>query len=608
MEPSPFDIILKDEDGLEQFSELTHGSIKQLLLLIDSLRKSQNHHETCVNNEELFQKNINLSAQIHELQGELSVLNDTKNALTQEISNLTNLNEDLRSLNERLNVRLSNSKTDGNCKCPCKCGARNQNINGEEVKDVVEVTEELKQIIKERDMFKKGFEDDFLSKFKTGYEDLTSEERLLQSKVFKNILYQARALKKRLDRYRDTNDDLYKYKEDYDDKISRETYKIRKREEEKREDLLKQIHELNKKINSIESEKNGLASKLENLQSASKDTANQAHYLNLIETLEKECTARKSSNEELRRLNNELSYRLESANKKITDSLETLKNIEGEDRKAKEIHMLKAQIDELKKEIKIEQSTNENLIKELDVTGTAYEESLKKNKTLAQQINEQEQNYIQLMNERVKESGWKALHDKEKQAYEIKIQSLEELINQLNSVVKEKENQYNELKTMIDSLESAMRKSEHKLREFQEKHEESIKRYQEIEELNKELKQNLDKGSKHCEKIAKDIFELKIKLQKSEEKYIEQEEMHKKEINTDNLRSTDEILNTDLARYRKMIRCSQCSERIREVVITKCFHTFCKKCIDDNLALRKRKCPSCLTKFGDMDVKKIWWN
>ena len=44
-------------------------------------------------------------------------------------------------------------------------------------------------------------------------------------------------------------------------------------------------------------------------------------------------------------------------------------------------------------------------LNEIDVTGNAYEETMKKNKSLAAQLVEQEQNCIQLMNERLKENS-----------------------------------------------------------------------------------------------------------------------------------------------------------------------------------------------------------
>ena len=64
----------------------------------------------------------------------------------------------------------------------------------------------------------------------------------------------------------------------------------------------------------------------------------------------------------------------------------------------------------------------------------------------------------------------------------------------------------------------------------------------------------------------------------------------------------DEMLKLTL----KMLKCSVCRDRFKEVTITRCYHLFCKECIDTNLANRHRKCPACGEKFGADDVQKIY--
>lgn len=56
-----------------------------------------------------------------------------------------------------------------------------------------------------------------------------------------------------------------------------------------------------------------------------------------------------------------------------------------------------------------------------------------------------------------------------------------------------------------------------------------------------------------------------------------------------------------------MLRCSVCHDRFKEVAITRCFHLFCKQCIDMNLSSRHRKCPACGEKFGQDDVKAVYF-
>jgi E3 ubiquitin-protein ligase BRE1 len=69
---------------------------------------------------------------------------------------------------------------------------------------------------------------------------------------------------------------------------------------------------------------------------------------------------------------------------------------------------------------------------------------------------------------------------------------------------------------------------------------------------------------------------------------------------------TDEE-NTMLDITLNMLRCSVCKDRFKEVAITRCFHLFCKECIDENLRNRSRKCPACGEKFGQDDVKQVYF-
>ena len=56
-----------------------------------------------------------------------------------------------------------------------------------------------------------------------------------------------------------------------------------------------------------------------------------------------------------------------------------------------------------------------------------------------------------------------------------------------------------------------------------------------------------------------------------------------------------------------MLRCSVCRDRFKEVAITRCFHLFCRQCIDLNLSSRHRKCPACGERFGQDDVKTVYF-
>lgn len=67
-----------------------------------------------------------------------------------------------------------------------------------------------------------------------------------------------------------------------------------------------------------------------------------------------------------------------------------------------------------------------------------------------------------------------------------------------------------------------------------------------------------------------------------------------------------DVEHLELQDLQKVVRCSVCQDRKKSVIISKCFHMFCKECVDNNLKSRNRKCPTCKKMFGQDDVKSVW--
>ena len=62
----------------------------------------------------------------------------------------------------------------------------------------------------------------------------------------------------------------------------------------------------------------------------------------------------------------------------------------------------------------------------------------------------------------------------------------------------------------------------------------------------------------------------------------------------------------ELTTLRYLIFCSVCSEKYKDTILTRCSHTFCRKCVDKCVQLRSRKCPTCGQAFAAEDVKPVY--
>ena len=66
-------------------------------------------------------------------------------------------------------------------------------------------------------------------------------------------------------------------------------------------------------------------------------------------------------------------------------------------------------------------------------------------------------------------------------------------------------------------------------------------------------------------------------------------------------------LQEEIEAMRQLLNCNVCHERRKNIIITKCCHVFCDKCIKRNLDSRNRKCPGCGAPFGQADVKQFFF-
>ena len=250
--------------------------------------------------------------------------------------------------------------------------------------------------------------------------------------------------------------------------------------------------------------------------------------------------------ESLKSQNSELKQKISDLTKKI-EELEVHKteaNSEPETAKLSKI------IEDYKQKLRAEHSTVENLISEIELTGNAYEKLEEKTKSLTFQLAEQEQLYNKLMNEKVKESSWRSVHDQEKKAYEQKIKSLEDLIVTHESLHKEYENQIKQKQDLINSLEGKCKELEFKIKTTAENCEESLMRFQEIIEYHKDYQQSLKKSEEIVALLSQEKLEISIKLEESKKNVNSLEEKLRKEQDLDNLKSADDLLNAEVAQYR----------------------------------------------------------
>lgn len=362
-----------------------------------------------------------------------------------DLAKATALNEELRSVKENLTGKISVAESALKCKCPCRCGARKSesNITQEEFADMKDLKDLVAKLQSEKDYLKLNLEDQIQKSQKMQIELEVSEERFVRTKAYKSLISQARTLYQNFNIIKKKNEELQKVNDEFNEAKEREINSVIADEEKKISNLYEQISSLNLKIVIIGKEKDEIKFEFEALKNDKSTQRNTEYYVNFIEEIDKEKHALKKKIVDMKREKSDLENKIEDYLAQIMELKDNLhlKDIEvsslkirlednpnpnnevdldtrlKEQRnqilelkqhiKAKDhlISKLEGQVKHLKQDLKSEKKGNESLINEIEVTGNAYEETMKKNKTLTHLLNEKEQNYIQLMNERVKESN-----------------------------------------------------------------------------------------------------------------------------------------------------------------------------------------------------------
>lgn len=165
-----------------------------------------------------------------------------------------------------------------------------------------------------------------------------------------------------------------------------------------------------------------------------------------------------------------------------------------------------------------------------------------------------------------------------------------------------KEKELETLKDFVKNLESEKEAADFEKRKIVREAEVTKQIYMaSAAETSQRKQQLLQEQSRPCEKC-----EVYKKKEERYEKLLQQNSATK----TTPAAATGEL--NDLERFelkelQKLVNCSVCQDQRKNVLIGKCFHMFCRDCVDSNLKSRNRKCPTCKKMFGQDDVKAVWF-
>ncbi|XP_034546403.1 E3 ubiquitin-protein ligase BRE1A isoform X2 [Notolabrus celidotus] len=304
----------------------------------------------------------------------------------------------------------------------------------------------------------------------------------------------------------------------------------------------------------------------------------------------------KSEGEELRQRLRELEERERREGKKMADE-EALRKIRS----------VEEQIDILNKKLSIAKQEEDALLSEMDVTGQAFEDMQEQNIRLMQQLREKDDANFKLMSERIKSNQIHKLLKEEKEELADQLLTLKTQVDAQLQVVRKLEEKERLLQGTISTAERELALRTQALDMNKRKAQDSALLSEEVRTQLEQVQQKLnlvreevvensisrEKESFNARRAQEDISKLRRKIEKAKKP-------------AEKISSGDDILNEEINDYKARLTCPCCNSRVKDAVLTKCFHVFCFECVKTRYDTRQRKCPKCNAAFGANDFHRIY--
>uniref|UniRef100_A0A1J3GFQ3 E3 ubiquitin protein ligase n=1 Tax=Noccaea caerulescens TaxID=107243 RepID=A0A1J3GFQ3_NOCCA len=300
-----------------------------------------------------------------------------------------------------------------------------------------------------------------------------------------------------------------------------------------------------------------------------------------------------------------LELRVKAANETETACQERLATAKAEIAELRtQLDLSEREVLELKEGIKVKEQEAEASIAEMETVGQAYEDMQTQNQHLLQQVAERDDYNIKLVSESVKTKNAYNTHLSEKQVMEKQLQQMNASVATLKARIAHGEEQ---MKGCFSEAYKLIQEDRHLALGL-----ETTK--WELADAEKEfrwIKSAVSSSEKEYEQISRRTDDIKLELddERSEKKKLEEElmELNKEleELSTESVEAAILRLQEEVKNCKNILKCGVCFDRPKEVVIVKCYHLFCKQCIQRSLEIRHRKCPGCGTAFGQSDVRVV---
>ena len=536
--------------------------------------------------------------------------NNSQNNENENINNDTNKTED---------KKMTDSKNENN--------SNNKNNTENNIKE----NEAMEELSKENEALRKR-----IRELHENLEDVSrtneiTEEHILGSKIFQSLISQAENILSKLEKMKEINNNLQKENNSLNQKKDNEivqmsnsfneqlekcsqkllesakiieknktTIQILMNKIESVENLLKEKETFNINViyDSFKKERDNLLKKLEVIKSQKKD------YLNKYDD---ECLKNKTNEFIINKLKNELNnYKIISNPNKIEDKklLQFELSKEATKNEQEKIEIYKKENEKLKNQLSKERINSEKLEELNEIAHKNITDINSNIKNLKKKLDEEKEIQSKLSKEKNEQKQTINYLMEMKEVLEKKNEAFKEQIENYGIYTKKMEDELEVQKQLNNLLEEEQKLNEKNIDTLKNLNIENLKTI-EREKISRDDLQNKYNEIKNWRK--KQLIDYDV-LKAKYDDLCKYKQFDPNSINVEEISKENNELKLENQKYREMVHCKVCKTKIKNVVITKCFHTFCQGCIDASIESRKRRCPICRAQISQNDVKKIFWD
>ena len=512
--------------------------------------------------------------------------------------------------NENENINNDSNKTEDKKMTDSKNENNSNNKNNTE--NNIKENEAMEELSKENEALRKR-----IRELHENLEDVSrtneiTEENILGSKIFQSLISQAENILSKLEKMKEINNNLQKENNSLNQKKDNEivqmsnsfneqlekcsqkllesakiieknktTIQILMNKIESVENLLKEKETFNINViyDSFKKERDNLLKKLEVIKSQKKD------YLNKYDD---ECLKNKTNEFIINKLKNELNnYKIISNPNKIEDKklLQFELSKEATKNEQEKIEIYKKENEKLKNQLSKERINSEKLEELNEIAHKNITDINSNIKNLKIKLDEEKEIQSKLSKEKNEQKQTINYLMEMKEVLEKKNEAFKEQIENYGIYTKKMEDELEVQKQLNNLLEEEQKLNEKNIDTLKNLNIENLKTI-EREKISRDDLQNKYNEIKNWRK--KQLIDYDV-LKAKYDDLCKYKQFDPNSINVEEISKENNELKLENQKYREMVHCKVCKTKIKNVVITKCFHTFCQGCIDASIESRKKK-------------------